>query len=65
MWLQRVDAATKHPVGEPQAVLHLHQPTLRAALRAMATNDVQGGYLYMTLTATTGNIWMLNPAAGE
>ena len=65
VWLQRVDAATKHPVGEPQAVLHLHQPTLRAALRAMATNDVQGGYLYMTLTATTGNIWMLNPAADE
>jgi Tol biopolymer transport system component/DNA-binding winged helix-turn-helix (wHTH) protein len=64
-WLQRVDAATKRPVGDPQAVLHLHQPTLRAGLRAMASNDVQGGYLYMTLTATTGNIWMFNPAAHE
>jgi Tol biopolymer transport system component/DNA-binding winged helix-turn-helix (wHTH) protein len=62
-WLQLVDPATKRPVGLPGAVIHLHDPRLRAAVRAMPTNDVQGGYLYMTLTEATGNIWMLDAAA--
>ena len=41
---------------------HLHEPRLRAGTGAIATNDVQDGYLYMTLTETTGNIWMLDAA---
>ena len=44
-------------------MIHLHDPRLRAAVRAMPTNDVQGGYLYMTLTEATGNIWMLDASA--
>jgi Tol biopolymer transport system component/DNA-binding winged helix-turn-helix (wHTH) protein len=63
LWLQPVHPATKRPVGQPRAVIHLHDPRLRAAVRAMPTNDVQGGYLYMTLTEATGNIWMLDAAA--
>jgi Tol biopolymer transport system component/DNA-binding winged helix-turn-helix (wHTH) protein len=59
-WLQPVDATSKRPIGEPRAVLHLHEPRLRAAVRAMPTNDVQGGYLYMTLTEASSNIWMLD-----
>jgi Tol biopolymer transport system component len=59
-WLQRVDAASKLPMGRPRAVLHLHEPRLRAAARAMPTNDVQGGYLYMTLTEASSNLWMLD-----
>jgi hypothetical protein len=59
-WLQPVDAASKLPMGKPRAVLHLHEPRLRAAARAMPTNDVQGGYLYMTLTEASSNIWMLD-----
>jgi len=59
-WLQPVDAMTKRPIGQPRAVLHLHEPRLRAAVRAMPTNDVQGAYLYMTLTEASGNIWMLD-----
>jgi len=59
-WLQPVDAPTKRPIGEPRAVLHLHEPRLRAAVRAIPTNDVQGGYLYMTLTEASSNIWMLD-----
>jgi len=62
-WLQRVDPTTKRPVGEPRAVIHLHQPRLRAAARAMPANDVQGGYQYMTLTEATGNIWMLDASS--
>jgi Tol biopolymer transport system component len=60
VWLQPVDATTKRPIGEPRAVLHLHEPRLRAVARAAPTNDVQGGYLYMTLTEASSNIWMLD-----
>lgn len=60
-WVQRVDPVTKRPIGPPRAVLHLHDPRLRAASGAAATNTVAGGYLYMTVTETTGNIWMLEP----
>lgn len=68
-WVQRVDPATKRPLGPPRAVGHLHQPRLRAALGAAATNDVQAGFLYLTATETTGNVWMLTdesmPKAGR
>ncbi len=59
-WVQRVDPVTKRPIGPPRAVLHLHNPRLRAASGAAATNTVQGGHLYMTATEATGNIWMLD-----
>jgi Tol biopolymer transport system component len=64
-WLQPVNATTKRPIGEPRAILHLHEPRLRAAVRAMPTNDVQGGYLYMTLTEASSNIWMLDTRRGR
>jgi Tol biopolymer transport system component len=37
----------------------MHEPRLRAAVGTTAMNDVQGGYLYMSLTETTGNIWLM------
>lgn len=58
-WLQPVDPRTKRPLGEPRPVRHFHEPRLRAALGTTAMNDVQAGYLYMSLTETTGNIWMM------
>jgi Tol biopolymer transport system component len=62
-WVQRVDRATNHPIGPARAVLHFHHPRLRAASGAAAFNDVKGGYLYMTLTQSTGNIWMIDSTA--
>ena len=59
-WVQRIDPATKSPIGHPRVVRHLHEPRLRVALGAAATNDVVGGYLYLTASETTGNIWMLD-----
>ena len=59
-WVQRVDPVTRHPIGPPRVVLHLHNARLRAASGAAATNDVQAGYFYFTATETTGNIWMLD-----
>jgi Tol biopolymer transport system component len=62
-WLQPVDSKTMRPLGAPRAVQHLHEPRLRATTAATVTNDVHGGYLYATLTETTGNIWMLHGGA--
>jgi Tol biopolymer transport system component len=59
VWLQRLEPTTMRPIGPPRSVRHLHKPRLRAVVAAMATNDVHAGYLYATLTETTGNIWML------
>ena len=47
------------PAGASRAVDHLHHPRLRAVEGAIVTNDVRGGFLYATLTETTGNIWLL------
>lgn len=64
-WLQQVDPGSKHPIGAPRPVQHFHQPQLRAAARASASNDVVAGVLYVTLTETTGNIWMLDATRPE
>jgi Tol biopolymer transport system component len=58
-WVQQIDAASKRPIGIPRAVVHLHNPRLRAASGAAATNALRGGYFYFTATETTGNIWIL------
>jgi eukaryotic-like serine/threonine-protein kinase len=58
-WVQRLDPETKRPIGMPRPVMHLHNPRLRASSGAAAFNDVQAGYIYLTLTEATGNIWMI------
>ena len=63
-WVQTVDPATSRPLGAPRAVRHFHQPQLRATSGAAAFNDVQAGYLYLTLTESTGKIWMLDHGRG-
>ena len=60
VWLQPVDRVTKRPIDNPVAVQHFHQARLRAATGAMATNHRADGYLYVTLTSSAANIWMLN-----
>lgn len=62
-WVQRVDPTTNRPIGPPRAVWHFHHPRLRAASGAAAFNDVQAGYLYLTLTEATGNIWIIDNKA--
>jgi Tol biopolymer transport system component len=62
-WVQQIDPVTKRPAGSPRAVLHLHNPGLRATTGAAATNVIQAGYFYFTATETTGNIWMLDERA--
>jgi Tol biopolymer transport system component/DNA-binding winged helix-turn-helix (wHTH) protein len=59
-WLQQVDPRSKRPIGSARAVQHFHEPRLRAATRAPASNEVINGALYVTLTETMANIWMLD-----
>jgi Tol biopolymer transport system component len=59
LYLQPLEAATKRPAGEPRVARHFHDPRLRPVVATIATNDVQGGYVYLNLTETTGNIWLL------
>jgi Tol biopolymer transport system component/DNA-binding winged helix-turn-helix (wHTH) protein len=60
-WLQQVDPRSKRPIGAPRPVHHFHRPRLRAAARATPSNDVIRGALFVTLTETVGNIWLLDP----
>jgi Tol biopolymer transport system component/DNA-binding winged helix-turn-helix (wHTH) protein len=59
LYLQPLDAATKRPAGEPRVARHFHDPRLRPVVATTATNDVQARYVYVNLTETTGNIWLL------
>jgi len=59
-WVQQIDPVTKRPTGPPRAVVHLHNPGLRATTGAAATNVIRAGYFYFTATESTGNIWMLD-----
>jgi Tol biopolymer transport system component len=60
IWLQPVDPATKRPDGEPRPIYHFHNPHLRAGTGAVATSYLAAGYLYVTLTESTANLWLLN-----
>ena len=62
-WLQPLDHNTVRPSGSPVAVQHLHESRLRAVVGGFATNDVRDGYLYLTLTETTANVWMMTHAS--
>jgi hypothetical protein len=41
-------------------VQHFHDGRLRAVAGAGVTNHVAGGYLFVTLTSSAANIWMLD-----
>jgi hypothetical protein len=58
-WLQPL-GPTMRPAGVPRAVAHFHEPRLGAVVGAFVTNDVQAGYLFATLTESTGNIWLID-----
>jgi Tol biopolymer transport system component len=60
LWLQPVEPTTKRPVGEPRPIHHFHNPRLRPGTGAVATSYLAAGHLYVTLTESTANIWVLN-----
>jgi len=61
IWVQRVEAVTKRPVGAPFAVLHEHRFRYYVASpQRDAGFDVANGSLVYMRAEITGNIWMTN-----
>ena len=59
IWGQRVDVATKRPVGEPFAVFHSHNARIRLSNQVTgSTLAVGGDKMLFNMTEHTGNIWM-------
>jgi Tol biopolymer transport system component len=58
-WMQTLDPRTGRPAGAPRVVRHFHEPRLRAGFGASPTSDVQDDFLYVTLTETRANLWLI------
>jgi len=60
IWAQRLDAATKHPHGEPFAVQHFHQARLAFDSQDFVALHLSIGpdSLIFTNRERTGNIWL-------
>jgi serine/threonine protein kinase len=59
IWAQRLDAASKRPVGPPIAVFHSHNARLSLTNQTEGRFfDVAGGTLVFSMGERTGNIWM-------
>jgi hypothetical protein len=64
LWAQRVNSITKMPVGDAIPVLHLHTAGLSASnIRnpAIVGGAIARDCIILTLAATIGNIWMMEP----
>jgi hypothetical protein len=59
IWAQRLDPATKRPVGSPFAVFHSHNARLsRENLEIYSRDVVSRDKIFFTMGERTGNIWM-------
>ncbi|HEY2018805.1 MAG TPA: hypothetical protein VGH38_35110 [Bryobacteraceae bacterium] len=64
IWMQRLDRATKRPVGEPAPVRHFH--SARQSLSAIGDVGAigpayMGGDLFFALAEQAGDIWLAKP----
>ncbi len=66
LWAQRLDPATKKPVGGPELLMHFHDSRLGMMHARFNQFDlaVSRDKLFLTLAERTGNVW-LSPAALE
>ncbi len=58
IWAQRLDPATKHPVGAPFAMFHSHNARLSLANQDSLRLVVAGVRMAFSMGERTGNIWM-------
>ena len=68
IWSQRLDAATKKPIGEPLAVRHFH--SARQGLSAIGDSGAiglsfAGDSLYFALAEQRGDLWLARNAAAN
>ncbi len=60
LWAERLDPATKHPVGEPFAVQHFHSTALRMVEPSFASPIALAfDKIVLSLESRSGGIWML------
>ncbi|HKE26268.1 MAG TPA: winged helix-turn-helix domain-containing protein [Bryobacteraceae bacterium] len=59
LWAQRVDPATKRPMGLPLAVYHFHSARLSMANAARGEQEISVGkdMIVLNLGELTGNVW--------
>ena len=59
IWAQRLDPATKHPVGSPFAIFHSHSAKLSLANQEAVLLPVVGrDKMFFSMGERTGNIWI-------
>lgn len=66
VWTQRLDPATKRPVGSPEVLRHFHDPRLSLASIANPNEigmPVAEDKLVLSLAWITGNVWMMETTA--
>jgi hypothetical protein len=68
IWAQRLDAATKKPLGEPVAVRHFH--SARQGLSAIGDVGAiglsfAGGSLYFAQAEQSGDAWLARPVSHQ
>jgi Tol biopolymer transport system component len=58
IWAQRLDAATKRPLGAPFAVFHAHNARISLANQGETYLSIGRDKMLFNMTERTGNIWM-------
>ncbi len=58
IWAQRLDPATKQPVGAPFAVFHSHNARLSLSNPTEVSLGISGDEMVFNMGERTGNIWM-------
>jgi len=58
IWAQRLDAATKRPVGPPFAVFHSHNARISLANQAEVGFSIRRKRMVFNMGERAGNIWM-------
>ncbi len=58
IWAQRLDAATKRPLGAPFAVFHAHNARISLANQGVTYVSVGREKMLLNMTERIGNLWM-------
>jgi hypothetical protein len=66
VWAQKLDRATRRPLGPPFAVVHFHaRSAAMTAPSAWLPVVLAPDALLVTLLERSGQIWMLKPSTGK
>jgi hypothetical protein len=65
LWGQRIEAVSRHSLGEPFAALHLHGRVYYQPGSMWAGWSVGGGRIAMLLSEDTGNVWIMSRSRSQ